>query len=110
MRASLPSLGCPGATDRFHLCEVNGGFETLWVPAEPDVSEGSCSIWPGSLCAAIYSPSSLTGVDLGGGERWWLSVTLPGEGQGEQLWDKAGHSCFPDSWWRPNSVFLLESC
>lgn len=65
----------------FHLCRINRGFKVLSVPAEPEVSEGSCFIWPGSLSVALYSPCSLTGVGLVGGEGWCLSVTLPVEGQ-----------------------------
>lgn len=56
----------------------------LLVSADPGVSGGSCLIWLGSVCAALYSPYSLTGVYLVGGEGWCPSVTLPGEGQGER--------------------------
>lgn len=40
----------------------------LLVQAEAEVSEGSCFNWPGLLSVALYSPCSLTGVDLVGGE------------------------------------------
>lgn len=78
VRAALESV------KMLHLCRINRRFEMLLVSAEPEVSQGSCFIWAGSLCAALSSPCSLTGVDLVGGERWCLSMTLPGEGQGER--------------------------
>lgn len=81
----------------------------LTVSAEPEVPGGSCFIWVGSLCARVYPPCSITGVDLVKRGGWCLSVTLPGEGQGVR-WDKAAQSCFLSSWWRPNSVILPESC
>lgn len=77
MQASLPSPGCPGISDNVSSLKD----KVLLVPAEPEVSERSCFIWPGSLSVALYSPCSLTGVDLVGEEGWCLSVTLPGEGQ-----------------------------
>lgn len=61
-----------------------------------------------SVCPCL-SPCSLTGVDLVERGGWYLSVTLPGEGQGVR-WDKAAQSCFLSSWWRPNSVILLKPC
>lgn len=56
----------------------------LSVSAELEVPGGSCFIWVGSLCARLYPPCSLTGGDVVERGGWCLSVTLPGEGQGER--------------------------
>lgn len=56
----------------------------LSVSAELEVPGGSCFIWVGSLCARLYPPCSLTGGDIVEREGWCLSMTLPGEGQGER--------------------------
>lgn len=49
VRAALESV------KMLHLCRINRRFEMLLVSAEPEVSQGSCFIWAGSLCAAFFS-------------------------------------------------------